>query len=83
MGDVSLGIRDLGYFLLRHIVGDNTVAIFIDRNRCSFPDPRRVDLAGLVSTAGQRTQRCSRSPIKTTNISPDYNAEKRLACPIF
>jgi len=25
MGDVSLGIRDMGYYLPRHLVGDNTL----------------------------------------------------------
>ena len=76
MGDVSLGIRDMGYYLLRHLVGDNTVAIFIDGYRCSFLDPGRVDLARLVPTVGQHAECCSRSPVKTTDISPDHNAAK-------
>ena len=60
-----MDIRNLGSHVLRDLVLDNPLAVFVDGSGCSLPDPPPVDLACLVSVAGQHPMYCGSSAVKT------------------
>lgn len=70
MGYVSVDIRNLGSHVLCDLVHDDPLAVVVDRFRCSLPDPDSVDLACLVSAAGQHLIYCGSSAVKTAYPSP-------------